>query len=30
LRFFWTPCYVFVYSTTVAFCHGCVLRIPSI
>jgi len=25
LRLFWTTCYVFIYSTTLAFCHACVL-----
>ena len=25
LRFFRTSCYVFIYFTTLAFCHGCVL-----
>ena len=25
LRLFWTPCYIFIYSTTFAFCQGCVL-----
>src|ERR1700691_6598258 len=27
LRLFWTSCYVFTYSTTFAFCHGCVLHL---
>ncbi len=25
LRLFWTSCYVFIYFTTFAFCHGCLL-----
>ena len=25
LRLFWTSCYVFIYSITFAFCHGCIL-----